>query len=315
MNKILGNSMLNIAIPTYNRKDSIQEFFVKNKWILDDKRFNIHILDNASSDDTVNFCENLAIDNKNINIVRNNFHTTAEENVKRCLGLDVSGYLWVLGDRYQVSEEDVDCLLDAVRLNEECVLLLSVNEVKDDDKSKGLIISSPDDVIFNKNIMLAASCLSTGVYPESVRRLVKSELVDSKSDFPHTFVIIKSLISRGQIKYLPGICVKSIPGNKNWAYTKNWIEVGVVGWFKFIDSIYPNGHPNIKTAYTMFPVNTSLGTIAGAVKRRMMNIIGFKEIISERTILIKGVGLMRFIAILFISILPIRRFWKYFKNL
>lgn len=306
--------MINIAIPTYNRRDSIEEFFVKNQWIFDCEKFNIFILDNASSDDTISFCENLAIDNKNINIVKNDFHTTAEENVRRCFGLDVRGYLWILGDRYQVSEEDVNCLLDAIRLDEECVLLLSVNEVQNDDKRKEIIILSPDDVIFNKNVMLAASCLSTGVYPESTRKLVKLELAESRSEFPHTFVIIKSLLSRGQIKYLPGICVKSIPGKKNWAYTKNWIEVGVVGWFKFIDSIYPHGHHNLKKAYKMFPVNTSLGTIAGAVKRRMMNIISFREIFNARAKLIKGVGMIRFGAIILISIMPLNKLGKLFVS-
>jgi len=305
--------MINVAIPTYNRRDSIEEFFLRNKWALNSSKFTIYILDNASTDDTAQFCEKLSAKYRNINVIKNKIHVSAQENVKRAYDLNISGHLWIIGDRYQISESDVMRLIDVVERNGEHLLLLSLSGSCSTTVNEEVTISHQDEIIFKKKYMLAASCLSTAVYPEFARKLASAELNGIDTAFPHTLAIIKTLLKYGEIKYLPGIKVASAPGKLNWAYTRNWIDTGFLEWFKLIDKTIPENHPKLKAAYRMFPTNTSLGSFRGAVKRRIMKIISFNDMQIQRHNLIKGLGILRYCVISLIAILPLDKIGRLLK--
>ena len=301
---------INIAIPTYNRARSLKEFFISNSWVLDNENYNVVILDNASTDETLKFCKEMTSRYTNIKFISNEVHVTAEENVKRAFRLRLGGHLWVMGDRYRISKTHAELLVDVSRESANDLLLLSLNNYKNKDNK---CIVRPEHVILNKNIMLAASCISTGIYPQSLIEFAENELACHDSTFPQTYVIVRALIAGRCVKYLPKISVHSSSGDVNWAYTSNWIKIGFVGWFKLIDSIIPRDHPKIHQAYRAFPTNTSLGSFRGAIKRRMMNVINFNDIRQQRFNLIKGVGVIRFVIIALISTLPLNKIGKIFK--
>jgi hypothetical protein len=303
--------MLNIAIPTFNRKKSLELFFIKNDWIFDSDNIRIFILDNASTDDTVAFCIELSLAHNNITIIRNSSHTTAEENVKRAFGLNINGWLWILGDRYCVSKSDVGRLFKLIDECKDYIFLLSLNNI--DRKNNNLIVKNPEEVIFNKNIMLAASSISTAIYSEQARAYAVESANINISPFPHTFIIIYSLKRSMELKYLSEITVNVIPGKLNWAYTPEWVQIGFQGWFNLVDSIYGCEDKKRHLAYKMFPSNTSLGSIRGAIKRRIMGVINFKGICADRYRIIKGVGVMTFVMMLFISLLPLSIFERILK--
>jgi hypothetical protein len=303
--------MLNIAIPTFNRKKSLEFFFTKNDWIFNSEKIRVFILDNSSTDGTIEFCIELSVNNSNIVIVRNLNHTTAEENVKRAFGLNIKGWLWILGDRYYVSKSEVDRLFKLVDECEDCIFLLSLNNIN--RKDNNLIVKNPEEVIFNKTLMLAASCLSTAIYSEQARAFAVDTATKNKSPFPHTFVIIYSLKRRLELKYISEITVNVIPGKSNWAYTADWVQIGFRGWFNLVDSVCGCEDKTRYLAYKMFPSNTSLGSIRGAVKRRIVGVINFKSIYADRHSIIKGVGMMAFVLMLLISLLPLSIFERILK--
>lgn len=300
--------MINIAIPTFNRKKSLELFFKKNDWIFHSEKIRLFVLDNASTDNTVEFCTGLSAKYNNISLIRGSSHTTAEENVKRAFGLNIKGCLWILGDRYCISKAGVNRLLELIDECENHIYLLSLNN--DSCVDENLIVRNPEEIIFKRDIMLAASCLSTAIYSEQARNLAVKMSTANQSPFPHTFVIIQSLKKDIDLKYIPNISVNVIPGKLNWAYTANWVEIGFQGWFNLVDSAYDLDDRKKYLAYKMFPSNTSLGSMRGAIKRRIMGVVNIKNIYADRQTIIKGVGLMKFSFILFISLMPLNIFDK-----
>jgi len=115
MQRVVDRPILTIAIPTYNRADSLAYIVEKIAPYLD-KNLSLLILDNHSTDETQRYCLAFSQEHSYVEYVRHSANVGGVVNMLRCIELSHSRYTWLLGDDDDI---EVELLPELVRLVEE----------------------------------------------------------------------------------------------------------------------------------------------------------------------------------------------------
>lgn len=111
---MIKKTLLTIAIPTYNRSDSLQYLV---DLIFPHLRKNLHLLiiDNNSTDDTHIYGTKISKKTEYISYIRNNTNIGGTVNMLRCIEFSYSKYTWLLGDDDDIDISYIDELLSILK--------------------------------------------------------------------------------------------------------------------------------------------------------------------------------------------------------
>lgn len=109
------NALLTIAIPTYNRPESIkrQVLFLLPHLT---EEVNLIIVDNHSDKEVKELFYNVPLP-ENVYIVRNKFNIGGDANIAKCFELCDTPWLWTLSDDDLLDENAVEIVLNNIRSN------------------------------------------------------------------------------------------------------------------------------------------------------------------------------------------------------
>lgn len=117
------STLLSICIPTYNRKDKLEEML--NIMIPKISEYNIpiYISDNCSNDDTEQLIFGIKKVYKNIVYTKNTQNIGFDRNFEKVIKLSNTKYQWILGDDDIVEESTIDELINALDKNYKILVL------------------------------------------------------------------------------------------------------------------------------------------------------------------------------------------------
>jgi glycosyltransferase involved in cell wall biosynthesis len=130
---------LSIAIPTYNRKDILEQQLDSVSKALQGTKYknlvHVFIIDNCSDYQLDYFTEKYPA----FHFIRNVCNIGASGNVTRCLEYCQTEWCWVLGDDDRIEDDCIDTIFNAIESNENCCLInfksnLSMGGMNDSEK-------------------------------------------------------------------------------------------------------------------------------------------------------------------------------------
>jgi len=135
--------LLSIAIPTYNRANYLRETIeaLSQQVSVAAKNIEIIVLDNCSSDDTIQVCENALRKWQFVKVLRNPENIGAESNVVQAMRRAAGEWIWLFGDDDIVLSGAVDTLFNYLKSVSEdtSLLLFNYGQV---DKDGATVLSS-----------------------------------------------------------------------------------------------------------------------------------------------------------------------------
>ena len=127
-----GRARLAICLPTHNRGDLLAQSLADLIGSVRRHRIPIHVSDNHSSDATASVVAALAADYDLLHYSRADALLTADDNLRRALGLPDAEYLWLFGDRYRiVGDEVLERLLASLDDGFDFIVLNSPGRIRD----------------------------------------------------------------------------------------------------------------------------------------------------------------------------------------
>jgi len=213
----LNNEKVNlgIAIPTYNRAETLDFFF---KVHIDRfKKYNTHIflVNNSSTDNTLDVLSYWKEQYSNIFWITNDETVHADQNVQHALEFASAKYVWLLGDSYEIPESSLAVVSDLVRYDNSDILL--TNHA---DKHQNVGLKVYNSVTsFTNEICYLSSCISCLIF--------KKDKLDSEvlakyrgSDFGHYGYVLDFIKNNSfKLSFLSNINVVTL---KTPARKKPW---------------------------------------------------------------------------------------------
>lgn len=147
---------LTIAIPTYNRGKYLPKLLTS---ILNSKNENYDILvvDNASTDNTLEYMTQMTREYSQINYVRNEKNIGADGNFLKCYELALGEYVLLVGSDDYFEKNAIDVIIQFLETNPNCDFLFTNFSMFDEsrqEKSKPFLNIDSDITLSNKNSFL-----------------------------------------------------------------------------------------------------------------------------------------------------------------
>jgi len=233
------NSILSIAIPTYNRADLL-DFLLKSH-IKTCEKYSIQIIisDNFSTDNTQEVINKWKKKSELIKSSRNKSTILPDQNVELALNLSRTEYTWLLGDSYFLSEDLIDCIIKNIKKNQKADLfIVNLENMLSVPKSK----SYTDHNLLLIDLGGSMTCLSCLVFHKNIIEYGAFKRY-RESFYGHLGVVLEYL-GKCKVKNIVWIQEKSVQSLKhptinkrNWSHSHVAIEVGFRKWTNFVFSL------------------------------------------------------------------------------
>lgn len=291
---------LSIAVPTYNRSEILQTWLSKHTAMLYRHNVDIYISDNKSTDTTSEIVQEWSKNYKNIFYSRTNETLKAEYNFERCVNLAGKGWVWMVGDSYEITEETLIKVKALLKSKSDYIILNLLRRSKYECKGEISLESAVGEL---SGIL---SCISCVIY--NVDRLGEITLSEKEISFyPHMLNIYKGIYEKGnKAEWHKDISIEIIrfkTPRKNWSNTTRVYEIAVDGWIWAIDSIQGVDQKTKHKAYKQFSKISGLFKFSGILWLRAQNLID-KKIFIQYQERLKKVSTTQIFAIKIITLIP-----------
>ena len=206
---------LQLTIVTYNRdiylENTLKQLTDINSPVRD---FDILILDNCSTDNTIDIVKSFQKDFSNISYYKNNVNIGGNGNITRAFELNTKDYLWVLGDSYIYDWTNWDEVERAINNNEK-IIVATRDAIPDDNKTTSAVLSESG--------FLSACIFSAKVLDGIVIKLMYDNIYTM---FPHVVPLVNA-INNGENPY---ILNKGIIRHGGW--TGEAAKGKYAGWYR-----------------------------------------------------------------------------------
>ncbi|NTU53273.1 MAG: glycosyltransferase family 2 protein [Chlorobiaceae bacterium] len=228
-------SMLSIALPTYNRAGFLDVFLSIHSSMLQKHGVCLIISDNASTDNTRDIVEKYSERYPVIKYYRNEQCCIPDKNFEIVLRYSETEYVWLIGDTYQVTEEIVISVLDAVRKDTYDALILNVS---------GRVSGVTPQVYTDRNKLLSdigwhMTCLGSMIYSKPLITASNYNRYNDTS-FLQTGIMFEYLSSKEiKVKWMPEHSVNGIrvEGVKKTSWEDHRFELWTKRWANFVFSL------------------------------------------------------------------------------
>lgn len=224
---------LALAIPTYNRPETLQENLVRMLPELKVFGVPVYISDDSTDEETGRVIETLRKTYDQIHYRRNIPSLGHDSNCLATLAWPSEDYVWYLGDSLYFREGTIGPLL---RILTEDPSFVFVNAYVESEKYPTGIIQDPKAFLVDTLWYLTLS--GATVYgPESLRG-IRERKVDGPvyTNFMQLGLILEYLSSHPSKPYWWGEKVIQFNKNKTSYWSKNAIKVFVLDWIGFVES-------------------------------------------------------------------------------
>ena len=154
--------ILTIAIPTYNRGDSLKYLVDKLSPYLS-SNLKLLIMDNNSSDNTAEYTSLWEKSNENIFCIRNISNLGGVVNMLRCIEFSNSKYVWLLGDDDDINIEYLDELV-TILYSEDAYSIHLIPKSRQSRKINKYIFGTKIDFMNNFYDITALHLMSSNIY-------------------------------------------------------------------------------------------------------------------------------------------------------
>jgi len=157
---------LSIALPTYNRAETLDFFLSVHVPRLE--RFNIplYISDNASPDHTPEVIQKWQQRYSRIYCTRLKETVGADANVDAAIHLSPSEYTWLIGDTYEIPETTLEQVIEVIAKSEKCFDFILLNLVDRVQNIPNQVYVDPNK--FLEGVAWIATCLGNTIYHRNV---------------------------------------------------------------------------------------------------------------------------------------------------
>lgn len=281
------NSILSIAIPTYNRADLL-DFLLKSH-IKTCEKYSIQIVisDNFSTDNTQEVINKWKKKSELIKSSRSKSTILPDQNVELAFNLSRTKYTWLLGDSYFLSEDLIDCVFKKIKKNQKADLfVVNLENILSVPKSK----SYTDHNLLLVDLGGSMTCLSCLIFHKNIIEYGAFERYRG-TYYGHLGVVLEYLGQKREKKII-WIQEKSVQSlrhptikKKNWSYGHAVIEIGFRNWTNFVFSL-PHAYllKNKVACLKSFGRLSNLATLRGFLLMRLRGQLtneSYKEYKSE----------------------------------
>ena len=266
-----SESLVSIAIPTFNQSIFLDLFFKEHIFLL--KKFNIPITisDNASSDSTEIIVKKWQKEFHLISYYCNTKNIGYDKNVLSVLGHSKTKYTWLMGDTYFISIELLKKVLLEIKKFENLDFLV-VNLENMNRNTLSQVYTDQNRVLSDLGGIM--TCLSCLIYHKKV---INSNIdnLNHSSAFIHLEMILNYINNKNfKAVWIADYSVKSLkhPTIKktNWSHKQDVLEIGFKKWVDFISSLPTTYSTKDKqNCIRSFGKLSKLGTLRGFLLIRM----------------------------------------------
>jgi abequosyltransferase len=222
---------LSIVIPTYNNAKFLDYLLELQLPILEKYKIKLYICDNKCSDNTSDVINKWQTKYSFIDYRMNETHLSSSQNAEVALKLPSTKYVWLLGDRYFISERTIKYVIDSLNSDSSLDLMLLNLE--------NFITNTPRFVYDNSDTLLSdlghlMTCLSvTIINQKAIKELNYKYFYDS--DFAHFCNLFEYLNGKNfNALWNPKFSINALspPNLKrvNWSHDERALSVGAHNW-------------------------------------------------------------------------------------
>jgi abequosyltransferase len=235
----MNNEILTICIPTYNRAEILNISLKKLIDLVQKYQCEIIVSDNASTDNTKEIVEIHKKNYPNLKYYCRSKNVGYDRNVVTCYENSTSEYVWLLGDRYEISVEKFNYIFDLLKQrNYHGIIVNSENRIKNIPSKE-----FNDASILLSQIGWHMTLLCSIIMPRNF--FLKSNFKRYlDTDFIHFGVFFESIVNYENLKVLwvADNIVSTTKRNYNMRIKNNNLNIfGIFGihWFAIVMSL-PN---------------------------------------------------------------------------
>jgi len=268
----MTNRVLSIAIPTYNRAELIDISLQHHVPIA--CKFNIPIIirDNNSTDHTEQLVANWKEIYPLIEYKKNELNLGPDRNFELVLLDSNSEYVWLLGDTYKITEEQIKFILDTVLSTKPDFFVFNFKKRVEDIPSK--IYSDCNNVL--KDLGWHMTIMSSLVYSKDV--LLNANFKRYRNtNFIHLGIIFEYISqNKFDLIWISELYVSSLveDNSKKSCWEDATFDTWVYCWLNFVLSLPPNYDLNTKfKVISEHNAKTNIFSLKRLLYLRMMNIL------------------------------------------
>lgn len=293
---------LSIAIPTYNRSEILEVWLSKHAAMLNRYNVDLYISDNKSTDATRQIVKEWSLLHDNIYYSSTEETLKAEYNFERCVNLASEGWIWMVGDSYEISEETIKKVIGALECNYDYIILNLLGRVRY-KQTKEVTID-----IAVAELSGVISCISCVIY--NLNRLEKISLSTKDDSFyPHMINILEGIYKRAEKaiwhQELSVQMLELETPRKNWANTQSVYKIAALGWIEAIDSIKQINKSTQLKGYKQFGKISGLFKLSGFLLLRSQGLLD-TNVLNRYKKEIKLVSNVNIYIVIAITLIPIK---------
>jgi len=299
-------SLLSVCIPTYNRDYLIQECLVKLCPVAYENNVQVHISDNASSDDTENIIKKFMRQYENVFYYKHDENMGADRNIEFVLKQPKTKYRWLLGDGYFISDDNIKKILRDLNRDEfdfyvvnATIRTLSLDERIYTDKDKLL-----------SELGWHMTLLGCTIYNASFLHLVNYKKYYN-SYFIQTGIIFEYCASvLFKLKFNPNIIINLIVCEKKNHWLHRAFEIFCKKWYMFVVSLpFTYSDKAKKECIVNHNKNTNFFSMRNILYWRSLNYFNMKTILKYKFYIYQSTSLSIVLLALLVSIVPVQLFY------
>lgn len=233
---IMNNGILTICIPTYNRADLLNITLSKLIDVVKEYQCEIIVSDNASIDNTKKIVETHKKYYPNLKYFCQSKNVGYDRNVATCYENSTSEYVWLLGDKYEISEEKFNYIFDLLKQrNYHGIIVNSENRIKN---TSSKVFNDASTLLSEIGWHMTLLCSSI-IPKEFITQQILERYFDT--DFIHFGVFFENIVKYENLNIL-WIADNIVSGTKyGKSRTNNWnlFDVFAIQWFSIVMSL-PN---------------------------------------------------------------------------
>ncbi|TFY92295.1 glycosyltransferase [Pseudomonas nabeulensis] len=271
------NTILSIALPTYNRANFLEHSLAVHIPLLKHHNIQIFVSDNASTDETSRVVEKWQRTYPFLHYKKNMQNLGPDLNFQSALELPDTEYTWLLGDTSKIRAHDIETVLNTLTKKEKYDALI-VNLLHK--------VTLPTCDYRDANQLLEdlgglMSCMSCLIYSKSMIKSANFSLYYN-SNFLQTGILFESIAKRPfLVHWIQPVSINSLErkdlSKNSWAHTRNIFKIGLEGWTNFVLSLPTNYSLKSKLkACTSFGEVSGAFTIKGMISLRSRGLLDYK---------------------------------------
>jgi hypothetical protein len=272
----MSNSVLTIAIPTFERAELLQNTLTKYNLLARDffqYQIQILIVDNNSNDHTSKVVTSFQGLIPNLNYIKNDSNVGGALNIVKCFEVCESEWLWIIPDDCFPTKAGIDIIMKTLSVNRNMKLVV-VGEIHSFENKSCITF---DDCL-TSNLLAKASWLPSVIYKMDASRLNIQVALDCvKFSYPHLgmFIVLLDSCKSCPIIYLN----KVFESNNNHVITHKYsfISGAVIPFAEIIDFFFNNYQR--KQILTQFKQYVHLNKVAFKLLIADVNSFNYKVIL------------------------------------